>query len=310
MRKSHDFRILFLRKMSLIVCITTLCLVLLQGCENGTKENSFRFVFMTDVHLQPELRADQGFSQAIEKVNQLKPDFVVTGGDLIMDALGQSFERSDSLYDLYDQLCRQFEMPVYNTLGNHEVFGLYEKSGINPNHPEYGKVMYKNRLGNGKTYFSFNHKNWHFMILDGIGFTEDRRYIGHIDSVQMQWIKNDLSAVDKETAIALFTHIPFISAAEQFLSGATTAPSPSSVVGNSTEVLELLWDHNLKLVLQGHLHIVEEIKFRDVHFITAGAVSGRWWKGSNNGFPEGFVVIDVKDDELSWKYQTYGWNAE
>ena len=62
-------------------------------------------------------------------------------------------------------------MPVYNTLGNHEVFGLYEKSGISPEHPEYGKQMYKNKLGDGKTYFSFDHIGWHFIILDGIGFT-------------------------------------------------------------------------------------------------------------------------------------------
>ena len=87
---------------------------------------------MTDIHVQPENRAAEGFRKAIDKVNLLNPDFVITGGDLIMDALGQTKSRSDSLYNLYQDLMTLFKMPVYNTLGNHEVFGLYEKSGISP----------------------------------------------------------------------------------------------------------------------------------------------------------------------------------
>jgi 3',5'-cyclic AMP phosphodiesterase CpdA len=265
---------------------------------------------MTDIHVQPELKADQGFSKAIDKVNQLKPDFVVTGGDLIMDALGQSFERSINLYDLYNNLCKKFEMPVYNTLGNHEVFGLYEKSGIDPKHPEYGKTMFENRLGNNKTYFSFDHKDWHFIVLDAIGFTEERKYIGLIDSAQIQWIKDDLNKTDKKTAIAVFTHIPLISATAQLRNGGTAALSPSSVVSNSNEVIGLFNEHDLRLVLQGHLHIVEEIIFKNIHFITGGAVSGKWWKGAHHGFSEGFVVVDIENKEIDWQYQTYGWKAQ
>ena len=46
--------------------------------------------------------------------DELNPDFVITGGDLIMDALG-----------------------------NHKIFGLYSYSSVNPPHPEYGKKIQK-----------------------------------------------------------------------------------------------------------------------------------------------------------------------
>ena len=52
------------------------------------RSDSFRFAFMTDIHLQQELRAEEGFAKAIAKVNDLNAEFVITGGDLIMDALG------------------------------------------------------------------------------------------------------------------------------------------------------------------------------------------------------------------------------
>ena len=41
----------------------------LSSCTKET--NTFRFVFMTDIHVQPEKKADEGFRAAIEKVNAL-----------------------------------------------------------------------------------------------------------------------------------------------------------------------------------------------------------------------------------------------
>ena len=126
--------------------LTVLFSLLLFACtqqEQVKKVEKFTFAFMTDIHVQPENRADEGYQAAITEVNALKPDFVITGGDLIMDALGVSYERADSQYVLYQEINKQFTMPVYNTLGNHEVFGIYEKSGIDPDHPEYKYGMFE-----------------------------------------------------------------------------------------------------------------------------------------------------------------------
>lgn len=98
------------------------------------KEETFSFVFLADIHLQPQRNANVGFLQAIDTINKMAPDFVLTGGDNIYDALGQTYERSKSLYDLYIESMKNFTMPVYNTIGNHDVFGLYEKSGVEPTH--------------------------------------------------------------------------------------------------------------------------------------------------------------------------------
>jgi 3',5'-cyclic-AMP phosphodiesterase len=288
--------------------LSILSLLLLVSCT--VKENGFRFVFMTDIHIQPERRGDAGFAAAIDKVNQLSPDFVITGGDLIMDALNQKYSRADSLYSLYNTVSKNFGMPVYNTLGNHEVFGLYESSGISQQHAEYGKKMFIDRMGYENTYTSFDHKGWHFIILDGIGFTPERKYYGVIDDEQLAWIKEDLTKIDATTPIVLSTHIPFVSVFGQMQNDPLSAGSASTRITNGKEVLEVFSDHNLKLVLQGHLHEVEEIKYRGTTYITGGAVCGGWWKGDRDGFAEGFAVIDVVGDDFEWSYKSYGWKAE
>jgi 3',5'-cyclic AMP phosphodiesterase CpdA len=271
------------------------------------ESNEFSFIFMTDIHLQPERNANEGFTQAINRVNKLKPDFVLTGGDLIMDALGQSFGRADSLYKLYQTTSEFFNMPVYNTLGNHEIFGIYKKSMVPEDHPEYGEKMFKNRLGD--SYYSFDHKGWHFIILNSVEDTGEDRYIGLVDKPQMEWIKEDLSKLDKEMPIVISTHIPFVTSFMQINYGSLKPNSDNLVVINSKEVLELFEDYNLKLVLQGHLHYLEDIYTQSIHFITGGAVSSRWWQGKENGLEEGFLMINVKDKDFSWKYIDYGWEV-
>ena len=272
---------------------------------SDVEQSVFKFVFCTDIHVQPERNAVQGFAEAIDTINKLQPSFVITGGDLIMDALGQSYGRADSLYKLYQEVSKNFNTPVYNTMGNHEIYGIYSKSGADTSNPEYGEKMFEKRIG--KSYYSFNYGGWKFMILNSIEDTKMDRYIGLIDDEQIEWIKEELLKTYPSTPIIISTHIPFITAFNQMYTGSTVANDSSLVVVNEKEVLDLFRGYNLKLVLQGHLHTVEDIFIDGIHFITGGAVSGAWWTGPNMGFEEGFMLITVKGDDFDWKYVDSGW---
>ncbi len=293
------------------IIFVLLTIYLFTGCTQKCpqeEQNSFQFAFLTDIHLQYKNNAVEGFKQAIDTVNMIDPDFVITGGDLIMDALGQTYGRADSLYNLYAEVSKDFNMPLYNTLGNHEIYGIYKRSGADKNHPEYGEKMFEKRLG--KSYYAFDHKGWKFMIINSIEDTKRSGYVGLIDEEQIEWIKKELQKTDSTTPIVISTHIPFITIFKQIYSGSTVANDSSLVVANSKDVIDLFNDHNLKLVLQGHLHTVEDIYVDGIHFITGGAVSARWWSGANKGFEEGFVLISVKGDNFDWQYVDYGWQVE
>ena len=225
-----------------------------------------------------------------------------------MDALGQTYERADSLYNLYSEVTKKFKMPVFNTMGNHEIYGIYTKSGADPANPEYGEKMFENRIG--KSYYAFDYDGWKFMILNSIEDTKKSKYIGLIDDKQIEWIKEELGATDPKTPIVISTHIPFITAFVQKYNGSTLATDSSLVVVNSKEVIDLFKGYNLKLVLQGHLHTVEDIFIDGIHFVTGGAISAAWWTGPNMGFEEGFMFITVKGEDFEWKYVDYGWQPE
>lgn len=292
-------------KLLLIIIIVSLS----HSCKKAPVEKpGFSFAFLTDIHVQPETRATEGFKAAIAEVNKLKPDFVITGGDLIMDALAQTHGRADSLYNLYIETALGFKMPVHNTMGNHEVFGYYEQSGVDATHPLYGDKMFEDKLG--RRYYVFEFNGWRFYILDSIDEWEEGGYYGYIDQEQMAWLKEDLAGVDPEMPIVISVHIPLISVFTQLEVGSTAPNGRGSVVTNSRELLELFKEYNLKLVLQGHLHSCEDIYVNGTHFITGGAVSGGWWKGPHRGVEEGFLMVHVSGDEIESEYIDYGWQVE
>ena len=148
------------------------------------------------------------------------------------------------------------------------------------------------------------------MVLNSVQVTEDHRYIGMIDEEQMEWIKKDLIDVDHKTPIVISTHIPFITVYTQILYGEYAPDYHGLVMENSRDVLNLFNDYNLKIVLQGHLHYLEDIEVYGVHFITVGAVSGQWWRGPNHEVEEGFLMVHVKGDDYCWEYVDYGWQVE
>jgi len=270
---------------------------------DNEEKGEFTFAFMTDIHIKPEMNAPKGFQMAIDKANELNPDFVLTGGDLVYDVMRGNQKRGDTLFTLYTDMIKGFNMPVYNCVGNHDLFGIYEESPEDSTHPDYKYGMFERYLG--KTYYSFDHKGWHFIVLNSLDVTPNKRYTGIFHKQQLEWLKQDIANVDKSTPIVIATHIPMISTYSQ-VNG-----SSGRTVSNAHEVFKLLEDHNLKLVLQGHIHWQESGFVNDrFYFITGGSIAGNGWKGRRHNTREGFVMVSVEGEDLSWEYVDHGWEKE
>lgn len=268
--------------------------------------DSFSFVHFTDIHIERELKAAGGAAACFDKINKLEPDFALCGGDLVFDSNATPRMKGIELFDLYAGTSKRLSMKVHSVPGNHDVFGLSTTSGVLASDPLYGKKMFEDRIG--KRYSSFDHKGWHFILLDSIGITDERDFIGLIDQEQLTWLTADLKATGPTRPVIVMTHIPILSAVLQIVPDSWKS-QPKYLVTNSQDVLSVLAPYNVKAVLQGHTHIRENVLYNGCQFITSGAVCGNWWKGARLGHPEGFAVLTVKGDTVSWRYETYGFVA-
>ncbi len=214
------------------------------------------------------------------------------------------------LLDLYAKTQQAIDVPVHHAIGNHDIFGLSTVSGVTLDDPLYGKKAFEQQFGT-KTYRSFDHSGYHFVILDVIGITPQRQFDARVDAAQIQWLKDDLAAQVAGTPIIVITHCPLVSAAAQYAPPfhSATPDLATYLVGNAYEVLPCFEGHSVIAVLQGHTHVNETVWWRGVPYITSGAVCGNWWKGPLMGVPEGFTVLELSGGKVEWHYETYGWTS-
>ncbi|WP_230769196.1 metallophosphoesterase family protein [Sphingomonas sp. Leaf4] len=279
-----------------------------RAADRGRAEPSFRFAFVTDCHIQPELQAADGCRQCFRAVARGRYDFVIQGGDHVYDALEVDRARANRLMDLYVETEQAIGSKVHHVLGNHDCFGVFPTSGIAPSAPDYGKQYYIERFG--PTYYAFDHKGVHFVVLDSIGLTPDRSYEGRIDPAQLAWLARDLAAQPKGTRIIVATHIPIVTALSIYEPEEwTRTPHNWTNVVNAREVLRVLRPYHVIAVLQGHSHVAETVTLNGIPFITGGAVSGNWWQGSFLGTDEGYMDIAVDGDQVISRYRGFGFRS-
>ena len=276
---------------------------------SGSGRGSLRLVFYTDVHARIEWETPLAMARAAAAMNEVKADLVLAGGDLVTDGFqASSAAEVAPRWDAY--------MAMHNAIGGekHAALGPHDMVAADPDDGSTAspdpRAEFRRRLGVPRTYYSFDALGYHFIILDSIHVSGDKyRFHGMIWPDEMAWLKEDLSSVAKDTPIIAVTHIPLLTAFYAATDGATAAARPSRVIGNNVEVLDAFSGHNLHLVLQGHMHVKELIRWRDTTFITGGALSGKWWRGPWHGTDAGFNVITLADNRIEWDYVEYGWAA-
>jgi 3',5'-cyclic-AMP phosphodiesterase len=272
----------------------------------GNAAGSFDFIFFTDTHIEPELSAATGCAMCFKKIHSLNADFAIQGGDHVFDVLGVDQHRADSLYDLYAKTEQDLGMKVHHTIGNHDVWGIYSRSGAGPADGGYGKRLYEDRFGN--TYYALDHEGHHFVVLDTIQPTAERSWEARVDSEQLLWLRKHFDSIPADTPTVVITHVPLVTGAASYGPPRPGKENQLSVV-NAHEVLSTFAGRNILVVLQGHTHINEVVTFRGVPFVTSGAVCGNWWHGTRLGTPEGFTVVSLRAGKVEWRYETYGFKS-
>jgi len=267
----------------------------------------FDFLFFTDTHIEPTLNADKGCAMAFQHMRGNKAAFAIQGGDHVIDSLETPKATALAYWDLYDKTQQDLGLPVHHTLGNHDVLGLFPKSGVATDDPLYGKKFYRDHIG--PTFYSFDQMGVHFIVLDSIGITPTREYEGRVDTAQIDWLRKDLAALPAGAPIIVTSHIPLVSAVRSYLPEQKAGGFGAWTVANSAEVIEHFDGHHVLGVLQGHTHINERVEWHGVPYITSGAVCGNWWHGTRLGTPEGYTVVSVRQGKLSTRYETYGFKS-
>jgi Icc protein len=271
---------------------------------------SFRLTYFTDIHARTEWDVPEAMGLAARKINEAQGDLVICGGDCITDGFQSGREAVLPRWKAYqDSLARQLKPPVRTAIGNHDLVGAIPEDGSRPEKDP--RALFRKEMAVRTTYASFPAGAYHVVMLDPFRITNDEwKYHGFVDEAQRQWLRGELGKIRPETPIILVCHMPLLTSFFQVTAGQGQVGPPNRVVMNNVEVLEAFAKHRLHLVLQGHLHVNEILRWRNTTFITGGAISGKWWRGEWQGTREGFGVVTMRKDKIDWEYRNLGWEAK
>lgn len=164
------------------------------------------------------------FDKVIEKVNELKPDFMVHLGDKVCGSSDPEILRKQFL--TYRQKSEALGLPLYEVPGNHDL----PKKNC---HPVYREVIYPQR------YYSFNHKDCHFVVLSS---EEKSGANGGLGKEQLIWLEGDLKE-HAGVSTSVFMHRPLYRGVIQ--------PYALADAGKLERILQR---YKIKYLFAGHEH--------------------------------------------------------
>jgi predicted MPP superfamily phosphohydrolase len=177
-----------------------------KSSHRSDRKRTLRLAHMTDIHLNEERNAERGFQAALEHIHNLDdpPELIVTGGDLIMDALDKDAQAAHAQWDLFDAvLSRHCQIPVKHCLGNHDGWGLYlDESSRKGEDPSMDMAI--ERLGLPGRYYSYEVGGWKFIHLDSTRMqTQKKSYLAKLDDEQYEWLNQQLASSDGRPVVII-----------------------------------------------------------------------------------------------------------
>ena len=231
--------------------------------------SSFVWVQISDPHIMKKgenTAREQQLKKAIKAINNLPVDFVVDTGDLVESP-------SDEAYQNYISITSELDAPLYNVMGNHD-------DNFSKNPSDYAD-LYKKHI-NRSTYYSFDWKGYHLIVLDSI---KPGAHSGtfHAPESQLCWLKKDLSEVGKRSVL-MFCHHP---------------PTGSRIdVDDYDDLHEIISAFNVRAFYSGHRHGKPLEEFIDnVYFVNSGALS----------FPLGGSKLGYRINSINDEYMWTAW---
>ncbi|WP_437194283.1 calcineurin-like phosphoesterase C-terminal domain-containing protein [Planctomicrobium sp. SH527] len=263
------------------------------------EKDEFKVIFFGDTQSRDNREVEYTAHKVLEQIireNKHDAQFGVTLGDVVFDDL--------SVFEPLLQAVGKIGIPWVNVLGNHDM--NYDSPDDKHSDETFERVF-------GPSYYSFNYGPVHFIVTDDVvwvaGVDGKRgRYHGGFGEAQLEFIKNDLARVPKDSLVVVMMHIPVQDAVDKDV------------------LFRLLEDRPNTLSLSAHTHqqrhhyLGEEQGWKGSkphHHINHGTVCGSWWAGTpdhhgiphatmSDGTPNGYSVITFSKDKYKMDYRVAG----
>jgi len=200
-----------------------------------------------------------------------EPNFVIGLGDI-------TEWPTRAAKDTYEKLITgRLKYPSYDVAGNHD------SGGLSPSPTVHNWLIKRH----GSLSYTFNKKGVHFVLLYSKYDESLNSPAQPISKDALEYLRNCLSKVKKETPVVVATHLCFDS------------------ITNRDELVDAFGDANVILVLNGHYHKASVNSYKGINFVQLPSPAP--------GSPSEITVIRIDSEKLlavPFDYEKAEWSAD
>ncbi len=229
---------------------------------------------------------------AFAELAALRPAFVISTGDLVLEGNNGSPEAVERWMTFYRTLATGTGLRFYDTIGNNEIAGN-QNDDFAPEDPRYGEGLWRQHFG--PTWYSFDRGPFHFVALDAHapdpGILDSKAWtFPDLGADELAWLDADLRAHRGRVPVVL-NHEPFAVAPNQ-------APDYEPCLDHGRFAA-----HGVRYVLAGHLHSNGVVDLEGTTHVTTGALSGLRWALPPGLHERGYRLFYAHEGRLwhAWK---------
>ena len=218
------------------------------------------------------------YGRAIAEANRLRPDFVVTCGDMVTDADNEA--QLAELFRITGEL--DAAIPMHWVAGNHDIAGELTPESL---------ATYRQRFGDDD--YLFDHGGSRFVVLNS-NVAYDPAHVPDEWERQVDFLRDALVEARRRDSdhVVVFTHHPLFLSQHDEPDGIFAVPQVRRRV-----LLDLLTSHGATAMFSGHYHRNSYGSYQGFQMVTSGAV----------GYPmadsqSGFRTVHVHPNRLEHEY--------
>jgi hypothetical protein len=202
------------------------------------------------------------YEEVVDEVARLRPDFVMTVGDMIEGYTEDSTELAEQWQE-YRYIISPLVAPIHFTPGNHELYS------------DLAEAAYRENVG--RTYYSFNFDKVHVIVLDVSRWES----AAELPPDQITWLERDLKTYKNSAYTLVFMHKPFWW---------------ETIVHNQPDTLHTLFKkYGVDAVFSGHYHQYFSVDYQGVKYTCLGSSGGSMDDDFGNlGYHFLYVTLDKR----------------
>lgn len=223
--------------------------------------------------------------RAISTANELRPDFIVVLGDMVMH-WDNAQQRTD-LLAAFKNLSP--EIPVYWVPGNHDV-------GVDFFSPtDESLASYRESFGHDR--YSFNRGPVRFIGFNSALFDRPEG-ASHEYEQQLAWLDAELARPTAEGihhTVAFAHHPPFLRSVDEEY-GSFNLPQPGRA-----KLVDLFSKHGVRYLFTGHTHANILTRHKDLRVVATTSIGV-----SRHGHASGYRLVKATPDSISHSFHSLG----